>query len=117
METSERLNETNVSIDCLLKPKGLVRGVLWKLALFEADQFAEHEPSRGLRLQDFCGIERPSSRDHVKTFNLDTRAGACVEGFVRLVHPAQLQQASRLLLPQCGRGKRRRTERIGGNSQ
>ena len=85
--------EANVSIDCLLKPKGLARGVLWKLELFEADQFAEHEPSRGLRLQDFCGIERPSSRDHVKTFNLDTRAGACVEEFVRLVHPAQLQQA------------------------
>jgi hypothetical protein len=55
METSERLNETNVSIDCLLKPKGLARGVLWKLELFEADQFAEHEPSLGVRLQDFRG--------------------------------------------------------------
>jgi hypothetical protein len=62
------------------------------------------------------GIERPSSsRDHVKTFNLDSRA--CVEEFVRLVHPVQSQQAWRLLLPQCDRGKRRRTERIGGNSQ
>src|SRR5271169_3517318 len=43
--------------------------------------------------------------------------GACVEEFVRLVHPVQLRQAWRLLLPECGRGKRRRTERIGDNSQ
>jgi hypothetical protein len=47
--------ETIVSIDCLLKAKGLVRGLLWKLELFEADQFCQHEPSRGVRLQDFCG--------------------------------------------------------------
>jgi hypothetical protein len=59
------------------------------------------------------GIERPSSRDQVKNFKLNSLAGACVEEFVRLVHPVQLEQAWRLLLPQCGRGKRRRTERIG----
>jgi hypothetical protein len=33
------------------------------------------------------GIERPSSRDHAENFNLDTLAGACIEKFVRLVHP------------------------------
>jgi hypothetical protein len=49
----------------------------------------------------------------VKTFDLDTRGGGCVEEFVRLVHPVQLQQAWRLLLPQCGRGKRRRREELG----
>jgi hypothetical protein len=47
--------ETIVSIDCLLKPKGLVRRVLRKLELFEADQFAEYDPSRSVRLQDFNG--------------------------------------------------------------
>ena len=43
--------------------------------------------------------------------------GAFVDEFVRLVHPVQLRQAWRLLSPECGRGKRRRTERIGDNSQ
>ena len=81
--------ETIVSIDCSLKPKGLVRGVLWKLELFEADQFCQ---SQGVSCRTSVGIERPSSLDHVKNFNLDTRAGAGVEEFVRLVHPVQLQQ-------------------------
>src|SRR6478735_10932258 len=100
--------ETIVSIDCSLKPKGLVRGVLWKLERFEADQFCQHEPSQGVSCRTSVGIERPSSRGYVKTFNLDTRAGACVGEFVCLIHPVRLQQAWRLLLPQRGHGKRRR---------
>jgi len=43
--------ETIVSNNYTLKAKGLVRGVLWKLEVFEADRFAEH-----------VGVERPSSR-------------------------------------------------------
>ena len=47
--------ETIVAIDCLLEPKDLVIGVLWKVELFEANQFCQQEPLRGVRLRDFCG--------------------------------------------------------------
>ena len=58
METSERLDGNNwkqngcfVSncFHCLfLKAKGLIRGVLWKLELFKAGQFAEQTSHREL---------------------------------------------------------------------
>jgi hypothetical protein len=64
-----------VSLYVLANPARIVgMGVkliqVWRLALFEADQFCQHE----------------LSRDHIENFKLDARAGAGVEEFVRLVY-------------------------------